>query len=140
LLLGILFTAEPVIPLEASVATSNAKEFSLAVSGVIINRDPLSWLAVIDRHTNLPIAIHYRDQIRMPPAVPIVPGRSGRGTLPPVEEVDLVMHFEDRVRMDRIMVPTRIWTEGRGIVLEDIRIKSFLVNPKLGVADFVVPR
>lgn len=135
LLLGLFAAASPTFPLTASSprpGTECGASACLKVAG------PGGFSCTIEMaaDSHLPLCIRYEATVRMPPATPVVPGTSGQGTLPPPERVTIAITFEKWQRENGALLPHRILTRARGIVLEDITISRALVNPRLTARDF----
>jgi hypothetical protein len=84
----------------------------------------------------MPLRVRYRDDLWI--AEPITPeqiaaGRPARGR---VEDVEVVITFEDRRLVDGLMLPHRIVRTVKGVTWEDVRFDSIKVNPVFTGADF----
>jgi hypothetical protein len=76
----------------------------------------------------------------MPPGTSVVGGASGAGGLPPLEEIEVTMRFEDRRSVDGLLLPLHVVTEARGVLLADLRFDEISVNQPLTERDFDIRR
>jgi hypothetical protein len=107
---------------------------SMKVSG----SEGFSCIIDFDQSSHLPVAIHYKARIRIPPATPVIPARSGQGAPPSPEDVDVKMRFEERSKIEGLLVPTRVITEAHGIVLEDMKFERIVINSNVSAAEFKI--
>ena len=132
LLVGMLLATQPVATLRASLVRQTEADETLA-----IRPDHGSeWIVTIGADS-LPQSLAYRDEVRVPSGQPVSP-RLGRGTLPPLEEREVMMRFSNRITFGGLKLPSIITTETAGLVLEELRFKSVVVGASLTPGDFRV--
>jgi len=98
------------------------------------------WLT-IDPDTRLPLSLRYSDQVSFPK--PLTPEQVKRGVMaprPPRVTTEVTMEFLERPAEGEVRVPRLIRKTAQGVLLEEIRIQTVVVNPKLTDADFKTGR
>jgi hypothetical protein len=69
----------------------------------------------------IPVSVSYKAQVRLPP-------EAGARSLPPAVEADVRVAFEQRRRVNGLLLPYRITTTANGTMLEQITVDRYRID------------
>jgi len=134
LMLGMLVRSDGPVPQSSQRILRRDDQFTVRFKGQDGSEADLD----IDATTSLPIQLRYDSLERFPR--PISQEQRSAGIVPspgPAERVEVEVQFSRRRLFDGISIPLLIRRTARGVVFEEIRVESVVINPRLSKEEFL---
>jgi hypothetical protein len=136
LLMGALLKSDPIAPITIAPVSGTADKFSMSkAEGVLGEME-------FDSKGKYPSLIRYKETVRklQPISSNPVAGRTDVSLFGRTEIVDAIIRFKDRVATDGVLFPRTISYESRGNIDREMKIEKVLINPKISLEDFELPK
>ena len=137
LMLGIAADTGKVFPIQFRAGSAREGVRALEASG----SDGFAARLDLAPESRAPLQVRYEDEVSFP-----VAGGTERNVgyarvagMPPRENAEVALVFEDRRLVGGLRLPHRIRRVARGVTFEDITLERIVVNPPLTAKDFERP-
>lgn len=146
-------------PTDLQVQRDAAFRTTFALLGVTLGQAPPRIIVVSDRNPiilrvqggetssfdvtldadHLPAVLSYGTRVRMPLG-PAAPPSGSPGSLPPEQDARMEVRLLERKWVDGVSIPSRLRSEAKGVVFEDLKLDAIEINPGFKDADFTRAR